>query len=129
MVCHHTIVQGLAMTQPSKSAKLRAADHQGDLESRPPRPVRPSRMRVLFPPSTVCILACAAALAAVPAPPSSADSLLGFSAASTAKETAIEARFKQIPTAAEARRQHRIFTAEPHPAGSERNNELARYIA
>ncbi len=29
----------------------------------------------------------------------------------------------------EARAWHRHFTAEPHPAGSERNNELARYIA
>ena len=34
-----------------------------------------------------------------------------------------------MPTPEEARRQLRIFTAEPHLAGSERNNELARYIA
>ncbi|HMK86392.1 MAG TPA: M28 family metallopeptidase [Steroidobacteraceae bacterium] len=60
---------------------------------------------------------------------SRAQSLLGFTAASAAKEIEIENRFKEIPSAAEARRQHRIFTAEPHPAGSDRNNELARYIA
>ena len=29
----------------------------------------------------------------------------------------------------EERRQHRIFTSEPHVAGSKRNNELAEYIA
>ncbi len=55
--------------------------------------------------------------------------MLGFSPASAAKQAGIEARFKAIPTPAEAQRQHRIFTAEPHLAGSERNNELARYIA
>ncbi len=58
-----------------------------------------------------------------------AQTMLGFTAASAAKQGGIEARFKAIPTPDEARRQHRIFTAEPHPAGSERNNELARYIA
>ncbi|MBS1850932.1 MAG: M28 family metallopeptidase [Acidobacteria bacterium] len=53
----------------------------------------------------------------------------GFSPDSSAKQAEIESKFKAIPTPDEARRQHRIFTAEPHPAGSERNNELARYIA
>ena len=48
---------------------------------------------------------------------------------SSAKQAAIETQFKAIPTPAETKRQHRIFTAEPHPAGSERNNYLARYIA
>lgn len=68
-------------------------------------------------------------LAALLAHPAHPQSLLGFTAASTTQETAVEARFKAIPTAAEARRQLRIFTAEPHVAGSDRNNELARYIA
>ena len=61
--------------------------------------------------------------------PIQAQHLLGFTAGSTAKETALEDGFKAIPSAAEARRQLRIFTKEPHVAGSERNNELARYIA
>jgi N-acetylated-alpha-linked acidic dipeptidase len=58
-----------------------------------------------------------------------AQSILGFSPASSARETEIETKFKSIPTPEEEHRQHRIFTAEPHTAGSKRNNELAYYIA
>ncbi len=56
-------------------------------------------------------------------------SILGFTPASSARQTTIETKFKSIPTADEERRQHRIFTSEPHVAGSKRNNELADYIA
>ncbi len=56
-------------------------------------------------------------------------SILGFTPASAAHESAIETKFKAIPSPDEERRQHHIFTAEPHVAGSPRNNELARYIA
>jgi N-acetylated-alpha-linked acidic dipeptidase len=56
-------------------------------------------------------------------------SILGFTSASAARETEIETKFKSIPSPEEERRQHRIFTAEPHIAGSKRNNELADYIA
>jgi N-acetylated-alpha-linked acidic dipeptidase len=56
-------------------------------------------------------------------------SILGFTPGHSARETAIETKFKSIPKPAEERRQHRIFTAEPHVAGSKRNNELADYIA
>jgi N-acetylated-alpha-linked acidic dipeptidase len=52
----------------------------------------------------------------------------GFTAASSAREAQIESKFKSIPSADEERRQHRIFTQEPHVAGSKRNNELAEYI-
>jgi N-acetylated-alpha-linked acidic dipeptidase len=55
--------------------------------------------------------------------------ILGFTPASAARETQIENKFKAIPSPEEERRQHHIFTAEPHVAGSVRNNELARYIA
>jgi len=55
--------------------------------------------------------------------------LRGFSSASASREQSIEQKFKAIPSPAEERRQHRIFTAEPHIAGSERNNKLARYVA
>jgi len=68
-------------------------------------------------------------LATALANPSRAQTIRGFTAASTAKQSDIEDQFKMIPTPEEARRQLRIFTAEPHLAGSERNNELARYIA
>jgi N-acetylated-alpha-linked acidic dipeptidase len=55
--------------------------------------------------------------------------ILGFTPTSAAHETEIETKYKSIPTPDEERRQHRIFTAEPHVAGSKRNNELADYIA
>jgi N-acetylated-alpha-linked acidic dipeptidase len=56
-------------------------------------------------------------------------SILGFTPSSAAHEAEIENKFKAIPSPDEERRQHHIFTAEPHVAGSPRNNELARYIA
>ena len=60
---------------------------------------------------------------------SPAQTILGFTPASSARETEIESKFKSVPTPDEERRQHRIFTSEPHVAGSKRNNELADYIA
>src|SRR5580692_8184989 len=56
-------------------------------------------------------------------------SILGFTPSDAAHEAEIENKFKAIPSPDEERRQHHIFTAEPHVAGSARNNELARYIA
>jgi N-acetylated-alpha-linked acidic dipeptidase len=56
-------------------------------------------------------------------------SILGFTSSSAAREGEIENKFKAIPSPDEERRQHHLFTAEPHVAGSVRNNELARYIA
>ncbi|MGE5207373.1 MAG: M28 family metallopeptidase, partial [Chlamydiota bacterium] len=56
-------------------------------------------------------------------------SLLGFNPGAAKEETTLEQHFRAIPSPAEERRQHRIFTAEPHIAGSPRNNQLARYIA
>ncbi len=57
------------------------------------------------------------------------EAIRGFTAASATKELKLEGEYKRIPSPVEERRQHRIFTAEPHIAGSPRNNELARYIA
>lgn len=59
----------------------------------------------------------------------SQDKMLGFTPSSAAKETKVEDKFKAIPSPAEEKRQHRIFTAEPHLAGSKRNNDLAKYVA
>jgi N-acetylated-alpha-linked acidic dipeptidase len=56
-------------------------------------------------------------------------SILGFTPYNSSREAEIETKFKSIPTPDEERRQHRIFTAQPHIAGSKRNNELADYIA
>jgi N-acetylated-alpha-linked acidic dipeptidase len=58
-----------------------------------------------------------------------AATILGFSASEAKREREVEQKFRAIPSPAEERRQHRIFTAEPHIAGSARYNELARYIA
>jgi len=58
-----------------------------------------------------------------------AQSILGFTPASAAHEAEIENKFKAIPAPDGERHQHRIFTEEPHVAGSKRNNELAEYIA
>src|SRR4030095_620010 len=66
----------------------------------------------------------------VSAPVSSlAQRIAGFSGTAAKSQLEIETKFKTIPSPDEARRHHRFLTAEPHPAGSERNNELARHLA
>lgn len=53
----------------------------------------------------------------------------GYRQLDVAEELRIEQKFAAIPSASEAKRHHLFLTAEPHPAGSERNNLLARHIA
>ena len=60
-------------------------------------------------------------------PPSS--SILGFSSQRAATEHLLETDFQAIPSPEKAKEWHRVFTAEPHPAASERNNQLADFIA
>jgi N-acetylated-alpha-linked acidic dipeptidase len=55
--------------------------------------------------------------------------IFGFSAAHAASEHELETTFQSIPTPDKAREWHRTLTAEPHPAASERNNQLADFIA
>jgi N-acetylated-alpha-linked acidic dipeptidase len=55
--------------------------------------------------------------------------IMGFSPAAATSQSALEQQYKGMISRDEARKFHRYFTAEPHPAGSERNNELARWIA
>ncbi|MFQ5816636.1 MAG: M28 family metallopeptidase [Terriglobia bacterium] len=55
--------------------------------------------------------------------------MFGFSSPSAKTQREIEEKLKAIPSADEVKKHHRFLTAEPHPAGSERNNELARHIA
>jgi N-acetylated-alpha-linked acidic dipeptidase len=55
--------------------------------------------------------------------------ILGFSAAHAIAEHQLETNFQSIPLPEKAREWHRTFTAEPHPAASERNNQLADFIA
>lgn len=57
------------------------------------------------------------------------DRMMGFSARRAQAQRRIERQLAAIPSAEKAREFHRFFTAEPHPAGSERNNELAHHMA
>src|ERR1035441_7418691 len=58
-----------------------------------------------------------------------APNMTGYSAIRAREEQAIERQFRAIPSPEQEKTQHRYFTAEPHPAGSERNHELALYVA
>jgi len=55
--------------------------------------------------------------------------ILGFSPAHAAAEHQLESAFQSIPSPEKARTWLRTFTAEPHPAASERNNQLADFVA
>ena len=61
--------------------------------------------------------------------PSGAERLRGYSEARSRAELELEKNFAAIPSPQRAREWHRTFTAQPHPAGSPRNNELAQFIA
>ncbi len=55
--------------------------------------------------------------------------MVGYRSREADAELRLERQFAAIPSPVELERQHRFLTSEPHPAGSERNNLLARYIA
>ncbi len=55
--------------------------------------------------------------------------ILGFSPAHATAEHQLETAFQSIPSPEKTRDWHHTFTAEPHPAASERNNQLADFIA
>ncbi|MBZ5595093.1 MAG: M28 family metallopeptidase [Acidobacteriia bacterium] len=55
--------------------------------------------------------------------------MTGYSRERARDEQRVEEQFRAIPSPEEEKKQHRFFTAEPHPAGSKRNHELALYIA
>lgn len=46
--------------------------------------------------------------------------MLGFSASEAMKESEVEEKFRDIPSPPEERKQHRVFTAEPHAPGGRR---------
>ena len=79
----------------------------------------------------LAILALSAALAAQiqQAPSSPSTPILGFAAAHAPAEHELETEFQAIPSPEKARKWHKTFTEEPHPAASERNNQLADFIA
>jgi N-acetylated-alpha-linked acidic dipeptidase len=61
--------------------------------------------------------------------PTNAGPIMGFTAKAAAREWKVEEEFLRLPNAEQTRQWHRYFTAEPHPAASARNNQLAEYIA
>src|ERR1700674_728106 len=58
-----------------------------------------------------------------------ASPISGFSPPHAAEEHQLENTFQSIPSPDKAREWHHTFTAEPHPAASERNNQLADFVA
>src|SRR6195256_1557788 len=82
---------------------------------------------------TLCAFSCSFLVVAFsaqqkqPAPPASP--ILGFTPPHAAAEHQLESQFQSIPAPDKAREWHRTFTAEPHPAASDRNNQLADFVA
>jgi len=77
-----------------------------------------------------CFLILSVALSAQlkrDAPP--ATPILGFSPAHAAAEHQVESSLQSIPAPEKAREWLRTLTAEPHPAASDRNNQLADFVA
>src|ERR1700745_3227536 len=62
-------------------------------------------------------------------PEASPTPILGFSPQHATIEHRLESAFQSIPSPEKAREWLRAFTAEPHPAASERNNQLADFVA
>ena len=65
----------------------------------------------------------------VAASPDTAPGILGYSPPAAAVQREFEKRYRAIPSAEEARKWHRHFTAVPHPPTSRANDEMAEYIA
>jgi N-acetylated-alpha-linked acidic dipeptidase len=53
----------------------------------------------------------------------------GFSPQAAEKESALEDRYLSLTSTDQIKSYHRYLTSEPHPAGSQRNNDLARWVA
>src|SRR2546426_2595427 len=90
----------------------------------------PARRTILV--AGTLLLMAAALLLAEPGrsqDPETLHPILGFGPAAAAIESQREREFLAIPSPEQARAWHRYLTAEPHPAASPRNNELAAYIA
>jgi len=84
------------------------------------------RARTLWP-AALAVLALSAAAARTT--DREAPGILGFSPRAAQAQRELEQRFQALPDPESLRRWHRHFTAEPHVAGSPRNNQLAEYVA
>jgi N-acetylated-alpha-linked acidic dipeptidase len=79
--------------------------------------------------SFVCSLILALALSAqLKQEPPRTSSILGFAPQHATTEHQLESAFQSIPSPEKVSGWLRTFTAEPHPAASERNNELADIV-
>ena len=58
-----------------------------------------------------------------------ASSIMGFDSAQSVAEHRLETDFQSRVSPDRVRKWHRLFTAEPHPAASARNNQLAEVMA
>lgn len=56
-------------------------------------------------------------------------SIFGFSTGGAEQQKALEERYRALASPEQLRNFHRYLTAEPHPAGTKRNNDLARWVA
>src|SRR3954466_5509129 len=80
-------------------------------------------------PLLLCWLITLISTCASPFRATAQERMSGYSQQGALKQREVEEKFKRIPSPEEVRKHHRFFTAEPHPAGSERNNDLARHVA
>ena len=55
--------------------------------------------------------------------------LPGFSAQGSKQEAAAEQQYLALTSTEQIQKFHRYLTAEPHPAGTKRNNDLAQWVA
>jgi N-acetylated-alpha-linked acidic dipeptidase len=55
--------------------------------------------------------------------------MTGYSSQGAAEEASVEKHYLSLMSTDRIREFHRYLTAEPHPAGSPRNNELAKWVA
>ena len=88
-----------------------------------------SRPRVFLVCSVGVIASALAIGVAALSPDASNSKMSGFSPSAAAKETEIEQEFRLLTSTDQISKFHRYLTSEPHPAGSPRNNELARWLA
>jgi N-acetylated-alpha-linked acidic dipeptidase len=80
---------------------------------------------------SVVVIVCALVVGVASAlpPERSNPKMSGFSPNSAVQETGIEEQFRSLTSTEQISKFHRYLTSEPHPAGSPRNNELARWVA
>ncbi len=94
------------------------------------QPIQRLPMRLPHPvPVFVAVIVAAGAATLTLASPAQEPSLTGFTADRAATQILCEARFLELPQSESFREHLRTVTAEPHPAGSEAQVRVGRYLA